>query len=280
MEPQYRCRARRRFSGPRPFQSAAASIRSHAVSLYDQEERPAVAVTSWPQGSGPAWLGVVLRPGSSPESAPQYVTFGTGTGRPATERLGRRIAYRSLGVPQTTSEHYWGSGSDSTNTAHDPRIHWCHCQDAPGTPTITPTQDRRSRRAVQSQSCRAAELPSCRAAELPSCRPNGASAASFQRRHCGAAPSGAPPGSASPPPSESRRSTTAPAAPTPHTLPRAPTAVPRDAPAGLASPPPSGRDPQAGSLLSVDVVPTQGDRAIHDSLRAPGIVSVADVHVL
>ena len=31
MEPQYRSRARRRFSGPRPFQSAAASTRSHAA---------------------------------------------------------------------------------------------------------------------------------------------------------------------------------------------------------------------------------------------------------
>ena len=30
-EPQYRSRARRRFSGPRPFQSAAASTRSHAA---------------------------------------------------------------------------------------------------------------------------------------------------------------------------------------------------------------------------------------------------------
>ena len=34
-------------------------------------------------------------------------------------------------------------GSDSTNTAKHPRIHWGFCQDAPGTPTIPPTRDRR-----------------------------------------------------------------------------------------------------------------------------------------
>ena len=43
---------------------------------------------------------------------------------------------------------------------------------------------------------------------------------------------------------------------------------------------PSAKDPDAGILVSVDVVPTQGDSVIHDSLRARGIVSVADVHVL
>ena len=33
--------------------------------------------------------------------------------------------------------------SDSTNTAKNPWIHWGSCQNAPGTPTITPTRDRR-----------------------------------------------------------------------------------------------------------------------------------------
>ncbi len=36
-------------------------------------------------------------------------------------------------------------GSDSTNTAINPRIHWGFCQDAPGTPTNPPTRDRRPR---------------------------------------------------------------------------------------------------------------------------------------
>lgn len=37
---------------------------------------------------------------------------------------------------------------------------------------------------------------------------------------------------------------------------------------------------QAGTLGSVDVVPTRGRSALHNSLRAPGIMSDAYVHVL
>ena len=38
-----------------------------------------------------------------------------------------------------------GGGSESTNTEKNHRIHWHFCQDAPGTPTIPPTRDRRPR---------------------------------------------------------------------------------------------------------------------------------------
>lgn len=36
-------------------------------------------------------------------------------------------------------------GSDSTNTANSPRIHCGFCRDAPCTPTISPTRERRAR---------------------------------------------------------------------------------------------------------------------------------------
>ncbi len=98
-------------------------VAAAAAGLNEQEECPAVAVTSWPQGRD--LLGSVsschrdrLR-----ESAPRICHVQPGTGGPTTERLARRIARESqkhsdkpesLGVPQTTSEHYWVSGSANT----------------------------------------------------------------------------------------------------------------------------------------------------------------------
>ena len=50
-------------------------------------------------------------------------------------------------TPQESAPFYgadsW-SGSDSTNTANTPCVHWGICRNALGTPTIPPTRDRRS----------------------------------------------------------------------------------------------------------------------------------------
>ena len=62
-------------------------------------------------------------------------------GKTCRPRVRSRFYARSVELLDPTSVY----GSDSTNTAKKPGIHWGFCQVSAGTPTIPPTRDRRPR---------------------------------------------------------------------------------------------------------------------------------------